>query len=105
MNEYNYLDIQNIDEKGILFLDNRFIEFEECRHGWSEMNNISINDSVCIASRFCEVDKCYFIFYTKEPVKVIFKMNGFIRRKKNKKKFQELQVMINRCGYTSYDMT
>lgn len=105
MKEYGYSDIASINDKGILFSDSRFIKFEECRYRWLKEHNISENDSVCIALRFCEKDKCYFIFYSDEPIKLVFNMKGFIKRKRNINKFEKIQRLINRCGYTSYDMT
>lgn len=105
MKEYSYSDIAQVDIKGILFKDNRFIEFEECKYEWSKEQNISENDSVCVASRFCEGNECYFVFYSKERVKLVFNMKGLMKRKRNSDKLNEIRVLINRFGYSSYDMT
>ncbi len=105
MREYNYSSIACIDTNGILFKDKVFIDFEECRYEWAHEHDISTSETVCVASRFCEDDICYFIFYSKQKVKLVFDISGFFHRKKGKKKFQEIQVLLNRYGYTSYDMT
>lgn len=103
MKEYNYSDIVRVDKVGILFSDAKFMKFEECRCEWANENNISVEDTVCIAFRFAEGDKRHFIFYSKERIKLNFRFNGIFRNKKSRDKFSEMQVMLNRYGYTSYD--
>lgn len=103
--EYNCFDIVNIDKNGILFMDETFVDFEECRYEWAKEHNISISETVCVASRVYEGELCYFVFYSNEKIKLLFNVSGFFRRRKGEKKFQELQVLLNRYGYTSYDMT
>jgi len=105
MKEYNYSEIAKVDDRGILFLDSTFIEFEECRSEWAKENNIPVSETVCVALRFQEVEERYFMFFSKERVKLNFKFNGFFKRKKSREKFSELQVALNRYGYTSYDRT
>lgn len=105
MKEYNYLDIIKIDETGILFSDNVFVSFEECRYGWAEENNISKADTVCVASRFLDDKDRYFIFYSEERVKLLFRIKGIFKSKKSLHRFQEVQILLNRFGYSSYDMS
>jgi len=101
--EYNYSDIVRVDKVGILFSDSKFMEFEECRREWANENSISVTDTVCVALRFSEGNERHFIFYSKERIKLNFKFNGIFRNKKSRDKFSEMQVSLNRHGYTSYD--
>ena len=105
MKEYNYSDIINIDKNGILFKDKTFIDFDVCRQEWAKEYNIPMSETVCVASRFCENEIYYFVFYSIQRIKLVFNMSGFFQKSKGKKKFQEIQVLLNRYGYTSYDMT
>lgn len=103
MREYNYSDIVKVDKTGILFSDTMFVSFEECRCEWAKENNLPIADTVCVAMRFPEGDEKHFIFYTREKVKLLFKFQGFFKQKKSIDKFCEMQIALNRYGYTSYD--
>ena len=103
MREYNYSDVVKVDKAGILFSDTNFIKFEDCRYEWAKENNISVADTVCVALRFPEGDERHFIFYATERIKLNIRFKGIFRRKKSRDKFSELQVMLNRYGYTSYD--
>ena len=105
MKEYNYSDIVKIDKIGILFSDEGFVEFEECKCEWAKENGINVADTVCVALRFSEGDDRHFIFYCKKKVKLYFSFKGILKKKKSRDKFSEMQVLLNRYGYTSYDVS
>ena len=103
MKEYNYSDIVKVDKMGILFSDAYFLKFEDCRYEWEKENNISVADTVCVSLRFSESDGRYFIFYSKERIKLNFRVKGIFWKKRSRDKFSEMQMALNRYGYTSYD--
>lgn len=103
MKEYNYSDVVKIDKTGILFSDTKYMKFEKCRYEWAKENNISVADTVCVALRFSEKDEGYFIFYDTERIKLSFKFKGIFRCRRSREKFGEMQMTLNRYGYTSYD--
>ncbi len=107
MKEYNYSDIVQLDKIGISFSDGYKIVFEECKRQWAEEHEISQEETLCVASRFLatEQEETYFLFYTKEKLKLCFKFKGFFRNKKSFNKFIELQMLLNSYGYSSFDMS
>lgn len=105
MKEYNYLDIIKFDNEGILFSDNMFINFEECKSEWARENNIPVEKTVCVATRYSIGVGRYFVFYSREKVKLFFKFKGIMKRKKSVDKFEKVQELLNFYGYSSYDET
>ena len=82
MKEYSYKKIQKITKAGILFKDGFELSFEECRNGWSMENKIEGNESYCVAERDVLAKIPYFLFYSKDKVKIFLtKMAFFTRRK------------------------
>ncbi len=105
MKEYSYKDIRKITKVGIQFKDGYEVFFDECRNEWSIRNNIKKNESYCVAERDFLAKTPYFLIYSKNKIKILFNKKGFFSKKKNKKDFQNLQVVINRLGFSSYDRT
>lgn len=105
MIEYSYKDIQKITKAGILFIDGFEFLFEECKNEWSVQNNIKGGQSCCVAERYSFTKIPYFLFFSKKRVKVLFDKKGIFGKKRNKNDFQNLQVVLNRFGFSSYDMT
>ena len=105
MKEYNYYEIVRCNKNEIVFCDGFRIDFVECRNNWARYHNLSSSDTVCIAERYSKDNELYFVFFTNEKVKLNFKTNRILFRKKNKKEFVKMQIMINRYGYSSYDMS
>lgn len=103
MREYSIKDIKKISNLGILFYDNYYIDFTECTKEWANKHFISINETNCVAIRGIENNTRYFIFCSKEKVRIIFDFKGLFKKRRNKEKFTELQVNLNRLGYTSFD--
>ena len=103
MKEYSYKEIQKITKEGILFRDGFKLSFEECRNEWS-INN-AVKGTYCVAERDSLAKIPYFLFYSKKRVKVLFDKKGIFCNKTNKKEFQNLQLVLNRLGFSSYDMT
>ena len=105
MKTYNFSDIVKIDKKGIIFSDETFINFGECVNEWAIENNIRKDETVCVALRHWEKESMYFIFYTKERIKIFFDSGGLFKQRKNREHFQQLQDLLNRFGFSSYDIT
>lgn len=105
MKEYSYKDIQKITKVGILFRDGFELLFEECRNEWSIENDIKKEESYCVAERDSLAKTPYFLFYSKNRIKVLFDKKGVFGKKRNKDDFQNLQVVLNRFGFSSYDIT
>ena len=105
MREYSYKDIQKITKTGILFRDGFELLFEECRNEWSVEKGMNKEQSFCVAERDCLAKIPYFLFYSKKRVKVLFDKKGIWSKKKNEKYFHNLQVVLNRLGFSSYDLT
>ena len=103
MKEYSYKQIKRFDKSGIVFKDGFTIDFNECRVNWANSREISYIDTVCIADRCFSVNKPYFLFYTNERVKIIFMKSIFPWDTRFKKKFLDIQIGLNRFGYSSYD--
>lgn len=105
MKEYSYNDIQKITEVGILFNDGFELLFEECRNEWSIENKIKGDETYCVAERDSLSKIPYFLFYSKDRVKVLFDKKGIFCKRRNRDEFQNLQVILNRFGFSSYDMS
>ena len=105
MKEYSYKDILKITKAGILFKDGFELLFEECRNEWSIERKIKGGESYCVAERDSLAKIPYFLFYSKDKVKVLFDKKGILCKKRNSDEFHNLQVILNRFGFSSYDMT
>lgn len=105
MKVYSYRDIKNITEEGILFKDGFILFFEVCKNEWLIDNNLKEGESHCVAERNLLAYPPYFLFYSKDKVKILFDNKGIFGKKKNRKKFENLQVILNRLGFSSYDMS
>lgn len=105
MKEYFYKDIQEISKEGILFNDGYKLLFEECRNEWCKINNIELNQSSCVAKRNIAVLEPYFLFHSKEQVMVLFGKKILAKRRKIEKQFCNLQFILNKLGFSSYDMS
>lgn len=105
MRDYNITDVVEITQKGILFHDNYFIDFNKCRAEWAKKNNILESETVCVAERYNSSNEKYFILYHTENIKISFICKGLFKKKKAEHKFIEFQVKLNRVGYTSFDKT
>ena len=101
MVEYSYSKIKIINDEGITFKDGTKIIFEECRRNWAKVKELDINDTHCVAERKMSASKPYFIFYSNKKVKIVFD-NVFFLLKKN---FMNLQIKLNRLGYSSFDLS
>ena len=105
MREYRYQEIQEITKSGIVFQDGFAFLFKECRKEWCAKYRIKSDQSCCVAKRNIEAKPPYFLFYTKEKVKVLFDTKGILGRKRNEKDFLDLQFILTKFGYSSYDLT
>lgn len=105
MKEYSYKNIKRFDEFGIEFNDGFILNFIECRKNWANSRKINYDDTVCVADRYHSSKKSFFIFYSNERVKVVFKKSFFPLDNKYRKRFLYIQIGLNRYGYSSYDCT
>lgn len=105
MKVYSYTDILMVTKYGIEFKDGFKISFQECRKEWSELKKIDYEETYCVAERESLSNYPYFVFYSKSKIKVKFDKKGFLSRKRNKDDFQSMQILLNRFGFSSYDLT
>ena len=103
MNEYNCKQIVCFDKNGITFSDGTVIRFDECRANWANSKGISIEDTTCVAERDISGKKPYFLFYTDNRIRIVFKKGFFPWSKEYKKEFTDIQMGLIRFGYSSYD--
>lgn len=103
MKQYYDTDIIEMNSKGILFHDNYFMSFDESRNEWLKKYNLK--ETTCVAERYGEDGKYYFIFRGREDIKVGFNVKGSFVNKRRRKKFQIFQAELRKKGYTTYDMT
>ena len=102
MKEYNYTDIVRFDKNGIVLADGETIQFEKCKIEWAKEKKIDSKETSCIAVRFSDRNSGHFIFYTNERIKLNFKFGG-IFKSYSRKKFNDMQSILIKYGYTSYD--
>ena len=94
MIEYSYRDIKKIMEVGIIFSDGYELFFEECKNEWAVKNLINKEQSCCVAERNCLTKPPFFLFYTKEKVKIIFDKKGILSKMQNQNDFHKLQITL-----------
>ncbi len=105
MKEYNYKDIKEITKSHVLFKDGFDMLFEECINEFSVVHNLTRGGSRCVAKRDCLETPPYFLFYSKERVKVFFDFKGPFKNERILNKFMELQMLLDEYGYTTFDLT
>lgn len=103
MLEYNNKQICLIDKNGIKLSDGTTIIFDECRRNWASSRGIRYEETFCVAERNISGRIPYFMFYTNIEIKIVFKKSIFPWNKKYKRDFMNLQMALNRMGYSSYD--
>ena len=75
------------------------MSFEECRNEWAVENKINADETHCVAERDSLAEIPYFLFYSKDKVKVVFDKKGIWGKKRNRDEFMKsrygrLQVNI-----------
>ena len=103
MRKYYDTDIIEINSKGILFSDNYFLLFDDSRNEW--LKEHKIKETTCVAERYGENGKYFFVFRGKEDIKVEFEAKGIYANRKKQKKFHLFRIELEKKGYTTYDMT
>lgn len=99
--------ILKVDNSGLLLKcenSDVFIRFDECAKNYAADKSCKSNK--CVATR--DITKLTFTFYTDHQIKVIFKkhfLKDLFPKNSAVCKFRELQNIINRCGYTSCDLS
>lgn len=97
--ERSFLEIKDIDSKGITFIDGTLIVFKDCIKQ-------RYNSETCVAERDILAKPPYFEFFTPDkPTKIIFDRTGLFSNSKNLTNFRKLQNMIIDFGYSSYDLS
>ena len=105
MKTYSYKSIKCITKLGITFTDGYNIMFEESKKERYKANKIDITESHCFVERDLLAKEPYFLFYSKDQVKVIFNNKGIFSKKRNRYQFHKLQMILNGFGIRSFDMT
>ena len=101
--EKRYSEILTVDKSGITFKDGEKVNFEECAEKFKAAH--SLNQSKCTAERDITANPPYFLFYTNKRLKLVFDRTGLFSKSKNKKAFIELQIKIQKIGFTTYDLS
>ena len=107
MNDIICFDVVNADRSGITvkgdWADMK-ISFAECAKNYAKERSLATSN--CVATR--DATTLTYIFYTDPKTKVIFKkrfLQGLFSEKTAVVKFLELQRIIRKYGYTSYDLS
>lgn len=104
----NYCDVVKVNTEGIIIQKSKFnfkIKFEECAQNYA--NKKMISESRCVASR--DIRKLCFTFYSDPQITIDFNLrisilNRFVR-KVLIHRFLKFQKIINKCGYSTYDLS
>ena len=105
MKQYRYKDVKQISKSGIFFGDGFQLLFEECNEEWSKEKGISRSDRCCVAERNVLAKPPYFLFYTKERLKLVFDTKGIFSQRRNETQFHHLQIVLNNFGFSTFDLT
>ena len=103
MIKFTMTKIVDINSTGMLLKERGslcFISFEDCAKNFAIEN--SLKKTKCVATR--NIENLTFTFYANKKIKVVFKRR-FFARKSAVNKFMELQKLLDKYGYTSYDLT
>lgn len=101
--EKSFSDILTVDENGISFKDGEKVSFNECAANFK--NAYSLNQSKCVAERDITANPPYFAFYTNNKLRLVFDCCGLFSKSRNKKRFTDLQLKIQKTGFTTYDLS
>lgn len=107
MNEIICSEIIDINSSGFILKHKKtsvFISFDECSRNYA--NEKSVEMSKCVATR--DITKLTFTFYTNPKTEIVFKKNflkDLFSGKSAVGKFLDLEKIINKYGYTSYDLS
>lgn len=104
MRVYKYTDIAKIAENEITMKDGYIISLQECKKEWAKQNGIDLKESNCVAARNATT-KPYYLFFTKEKVKISFEKGKIFGDRKVKRQFYELQDKLNYLGVSTFDLS
>ena len=103
MLEYSVKQIKSMTCEKIILDDGTEIVFEECIAEWNSFYNCSSN---CIGQRNILGDEPenvpYFLFWTKERIKLAFRAGIF---RSSEKLFLNFCAELRKYGYSSYDLS
>jgi hypothetical protein len=130
METYSFSSVAEINKDGLIYIDgngdHRFVGFIDCRRNWVKhvnesgnfvtwdgepFKNISENDTNCVGQRDWFSDKPYIELFT-EPV-IRFEITPKRRlwevfnkhwKRRFYKDFLSLQMKINECGWSTFDL-
>lgn len=107
MNDIDCFELVDINKTGIIVKNQETkinILFDECAKNYADEKSIEM--SRCVATR--DITELTFTFYTRPKIRVVFKkhfIKDLLPGKSAVSKFLRLQKAINKCGYTSYDLS
>lgn len=97
--ERSFSEIRMIDNEGVTFNDGEIIVFKACI-------GRKYNSETCVAERNICAMPSYFEFFTPDkPVRIVFDKKGLFSKSVNHKNFLEFQMIINKMGYSTYDLS
>ena len=104
MQIYSYSDIKEIAQDGIYMKNGICIYFDECiSNSRKYLNN---ETSTCVAERDITANPPYFAFYTEIGEIIQFNAHkGLFAKKKNYYEFRQLQLLLQKMGFTTYDLS
>ena len=103
-----YSEVVSINKRGVVVKNKDSqakIDFEECSKNYANENSLEV--SKCVATR--DITTLTFTFYSNPKVVLMFQKRrsllNIFTEKSAIKQFLELQNLINRYGYSTYDLS
>ncbi len=104
MQIYSYGDIKEITENGIYMKNGFCIYFSECLA--NSRRYLKDETTTCVAERDITANPPYFAFYTDMGEIIQFNVHkGLFAKKKNQNDFLQLQLLLQKMNFTTYDLS
>ena len=102
--QYQYQNIQTIDQSGIVMSDGFKISFQECNQTWKHMKNVEV--SSCVGERDCTADSPYFRFFMNDVIiELLCTGKGLFKKRQGRRDFLHLQQQLSQWGYSTFDLS
>lgn len=104
MQIYSYGDIKKITPKGIYMKNGVCIHFSECL--FNARRYLKNETTTCVAERDITAAPPYYAFFTDMGTIIQFNMHDRLFEKdKNYDDFRQLQLLLQKMGFTTYDLS
>ena len=102
--QYQYQNIQTIDQSGIVMSDGFKISFQECNQTWKHMKNVEVSSG--IGERDYTADSPYFRFFINDMViEILYTGKGLFKKRQGRRDFLHLQQQLSQWGYSTFDLS